>query len=209
MKKVILGMLLGSILLFPVGANAAEDSKTLTIDNSKVTVYIGDWKWITVNGNKYYAKGLDIQKGWLTILDHDTKVENGKVPPRYLYYFDETTGKMLTNVVVDGYIIGEDGKATKQENYDYSKLIYSGDIAKTIVPIDTTISTTTAAAQTIPKNEWKLVEGKWYYVYANGTMATGWLQVDGKWYYFNSDSSMVSNTVINGYTLDASGAWIS
>lgn len=108
MKKVFSMLLLGLMLLIPIGVSAA-DSKTLTIDNTKVTVYVGDWKWITVNDNRYYAKGLELQKGWLCLLDHEAKVPNGQVPPIYWYYLDATTGKMLTNVVADGYIIGADG----------------------------------------------------------------------------------------------------
>ena len=31
---------------------------------------------------------------------------------------------------------------------------------------------------------------------------------NGTWYYLYSDGAMASNTVIDGYSLDASGAWI-
>ena len=39
-------------------------------------------------------------------------------------------------------------------------------------------------------------------------MATGWIKDKGKWYYLNLDGSMASNTIINGYRVDISGAWI-
>ena len=39
-------------------------------------------------------------------------------------------------------------------------------------------------------------------------MATGWQQSNGKWYYLNNSGSMASSTVIEGYQLDASGAWV-
>lgn len=55
---------------------------------------------------------------------------------------------------------------------------------------------------------WKQVNGTWYYLNSNGSMATGWIQVNGKWYYLNADGAMASNTVIDGYTVDESGAWI-
>ncbi|NSC06888.1 lectin-like domain-containing protein [Clostridium saccharobutylicum] len=55
---------------------------------------------------------------------------------------------------------------------------------------------------------WKLNNGKWYFLKDNGAMATGWTYIDNNWYYLYSDGSMASNTVIDGYTLDASGAWI-
>lgn len=47
----------------------------------------------------------------------------------------------------------------------------------------------------------------WYY-YNNGIQQKGWQLVDGNWYYFNKYGKMRSNTVIDGYKLGASGAWI-
>ena len=42
----------------------------------------------------------------------------------------------------------------------------------------------------------------------SGDMATGWKDVNGIWYYLYSDGSMAYNTIIDGYNLDVSGAWI-
>ncbi|MFT8348694.1 hypothetical protein [Clostridium saccharoperbutylacetonicum] len=161
MKKLIIGLLLTSTLLLPIGANAS-DSKTFTIDNTKVTAYVGDWKWVDVNSNKYYIKSLEIQKGWLCLLDHDAKVPNGQVPPRYWYYLDSTTGKMLNNVVIDGYIIGTDGKVINKS--DNNVQILSGDIAKTITPIVA---------------GWNLVSSKWYYFNKDLTMLVNTTTPDG------------------------------
>jgi hypothetical protein len=55
---------------------------------------------------------------------------------------------------------------------------------------------------------WKFIDGKWYFLKGNGAMATGWTYVDGNWYYLQGNGSMVSNTVVDGYTLNASGAWV-
>lgn len=55
---------------------------------------------------------------------------------------------------------------------------------------------------------WQLVNGKWYLLASSGQMQTGWQKVDDKWYYLYSDGSMASDTVIDGYTVDASGAWV-
>ncbi|AGF55774.1 chitobiase/beta-hexosaminidase C-terminal domain-containing protein [Clostridium saccharoperbutylacetonicum] len=55
---------------------------------------------------------------------------------------------------------------------------------------------------------WKFIDGKWYFLKGNGAMATGWTYVDGNWYYLQSNGSMSSNTVVDGYTLNASGAWV-
>ena len=54
---------------------------------------------------------------------------------------------------------------------------------------------------------WKQSGGTWYYFNADGDMATGWKQIGGKWYYFYDSGAMASNTTIDGWTLDSSGAW--
>ena len=55
---------------------------------------------------------------------------------------------------------------------------------------------------------WKFVNNRWYYLNEDGDMATGWKLVNNKWYYLNPNGDMAYNTVINGYKLDSSGAWI-
>ena len=77
--------------------------------------------------------------------------------------------------------------------------------------------------------EWITVEGKKYYMDANGYVSTGWTQVDGQWYYMDDtgamqtgwlkdgmnwyflsplDGVMVTNAVIEGRQIDASGVWV-
>lgn len=36
--------------------------------------------------------------------------------------------------------------------------------------------------------------------------AGGWKQIDGKWYYFYADGTMAVNTTIDGYTIGSDGA---
>ena len=55
---------------------------------------------------------------------------------------------------------------------------------------------------------WRQTNGNWYLLKNDGAMATGWQQSNGKWYYLNNSGSMASSTVIEGYQLDASGAWV-
>lgn len=57
-------------------------------------------------------------------------------------------------------------------------------------------------------NTWVLSNGKWYYLKANGEMATGWFFYKGDWYYLYSNGEMASNTTINGYRLNGNGVWI-
>ncbi|AGF57924.1 hypothetical protein B0P06_003766 [Clostridium saccharoperbutylacetonicum] len=56
---------------------------------------------------------------------------------------------------------------------------------------------------------WNIIDGKWYFFSNNGDMETGWISFGGKWYYCYPDSgAMAVNTVVNGYTVDGSGAWV-
>ena len=50
--------------------------------------------------------------------------------------------------------------------------------------------------------------GRWAYLFDSGSWAYGWQLIDGIWYYFDSEGWMLADTVVDGYRLDASGAWI-
>lgn len=74
---------------------------------------------------------------------------------------------------------------------------------------------------------WQYTGGHWYYLGKDGTMQTGWLhdgaswyllnndgametgwqKVNSNWYYMYADGSMASNTTVQGYKVDSSGAW--
>jgi|GEM_PF-516972 len=62
----------------------------------------------------------------------------------------------------------------------------------------------------IMKTGWvKDTNGQWYFLNSSGAMQTGWVKdTDGQWYYLNSNGTMESNTVIDGYKLDITGALI-
>lgn len=53
------------------------------------------------------------------------------------------------------------------------------------------------------------MDGVWYYLNPDGSMAVGWIMDSpGQWYYLNSDGSMAADTVIDGCRLDPSGLWV-
>jgi hypothetical protein len=56
---------------------------------------------------------------------------------------------------------------------------------------------------------WQNVGGTWYYLAGSGAMVTGWFtDATGTWYYTNASGAMLANTVVDGYKLGASGAWV-
>ena len=58
---------------------------------------------------------------------------------------------------------------------------------------------------------WKSVNGSWYYLdpaQGGKMLANGWYWISGKCYYFYNWGGMAANTTINGYTVDATGAWV-
>ncbi len=61
----------------------------------------------------------------------------------------------------------------------------------------------------IMQTGWLTVDGSKYYLMPDGSMAIGWVQAQpGTWYYMGGDGKMLTDTVVDGYVLDASGRWI-
>jgi len=58
------------------------------------------------------------------------------------------------------------------------------------------------------KTGWLNDNGTWYYLAGSGAMKTGWVNDNGTWYYLAGSGAMLSNTVVDGYKLGASGAWV-
>ena len=47
---------------------------------------------------------------------------------------------------------------------------------------------------------WKKIDGLWYYINSDGSMATGWLLDGSTWYYLNPDGSMAAGWLLDGST---------
>ena len=80
------------------------------------------------------------------------------------------------------------------------------------------------------KNDWEVIDGKYYRFDKDGWMVTGWKKIndiwyymdkttgerygkgwhwiDGNCYYMNANGEMAADTWIDGYYVDASGKWI-
>lgn len=56
---------------------------------------------------------------------------------------------------------------------------------------------------------WQQDGGVWYYLNpGSGAMATGWVNDNGTWYYLAGSGAMLANTTVDGYVLGANGAWV-
>ena len=58
------------------------------------------------------------------------------------------------------------------------------------------------------KTGWVLDGSTWYFLQSSGAMKTGWLNDNGTWYFLNASGAMLANTSVDGYKLNASGAWV-
>ena len=56
---------------------------------------------------------------------------------------------------------------------------------------------------------WQFIEGSWYLYSETGEILTGWQYVNDKWYYMDPAGRCLLNTTTpDGYTVDATGAWV-
>ena len=58
------------------------------------------------------------------------------------------------------------------------------------------------------KTGWIKQNGKWYYCNTSGEMQKGWMKSNNKWYYLYKDGSLATNTTIDGFRVDETGAGI-
>lgn len=61
------------------------------------------------------------------------------------------------------------------------------------------------------KGDWASNDKGWWIQFGDGSYLTNaWWQspYSGLWYYMGADGYMVTNTVIDGYTINADGAWV-
>ena len=108
------------------------------------------------------------------------------------WYYMNTSGAMETGWIKDNgtwYYLEESGAMSTGWVLDGETWYYTN---------------TSGAMQT----GWEYVNNEWYYMNASGAMQTGWIKDNGTWYYLDKSGAMLSNTTVDGYKLDESGAWI-
>ena len=136
--------------------------------------------WYQENGTWYYGKEDTVAKGWLNV--------NG-----VWYLLDSTTGAMKTG--------------WQQVNGTWYYLNASGAMQTGWLNLNGTYYYLESWGGMA--TGWKSVNGSWYYLQSSGAMvANGWYWINGKCYYFYNWGGMAANTTIDGYKVDASGAWV-
>ena len=137
-------------------------------------------KWVFDDGYWYYIpeRGV-VSKGWVEVKDK-------------WYYFD-TSGRMQTGWrMLNGvwYYLNESGAMETGWVQVDGKWYYFN---------------TSGRMQT----GWVQWNDAWYYFAPSGEMKTGWVESSGKWYFLKDSGKMaVSEKTLDGYQVDATGAWV-
>ena len=165
-------------------ANTISQYETAIADlDAAMTNYNHPQGWYQANGAWYYGREDANVTGWLNV--------SGT-----WYYLDPANdGRMMTGWQQIGgtwYYLKDTGAMATgwlNQNGTYYYLESWGGMA----------------------TGWKSVNGSWYYLdpaQGGKMLANGWYWISGKCYYFYNWGGMAANTTIDGYTVDASGAWV-
>lgn len=163
--------------------------------------------WYTSGGKKYYLhdNSAAYQNEWL------------KADGKWYYFQSDST--MATNTWIDNYYVDASGVWIPNKEKPTDKWITSGN-RKWYRHADGSYT----------KNDWEVIDGKYYRFDKDGWMVTGWQKIgnvtyymdkttgerygegwhwiDGSCYYMNAKGEMAVDTWIDGYYVDASGKWI-
>lgn len=163
--------------------------------------------WYTSGGKKYYLhdNSAAYQNEWL------------KADGKWYYFQSDST--MATDTWIDNYYVDASGVWIPSKEKPTDKWITSGN-RKWYRHADGSYT----------KNDWEVIDGKYYRFDKDGWMVTGWQKIgnvtyymdkttgerygegwhwiDGNCYYMNANGEMAVDTWIDGYYVDASGKWI-
>ena len=173
----------------------------------------------TIGGKRYHfdSKGW-MSTGWVYVdnnwyyMDRSGAMTYGWQKVNNKWYFMYNDGHMAHNENIGNYYVNKSGAWTtdhwvKSNNgkwwYSYKEGGYPADCFLEIG----------SAKYHFDKAGWMstgwVYDGSdWYYMNGSGAMTYGWQKVHGKWYFMYEDGKMAKNTVVQGYRLNASGAWV-
>lgn len=163
--------------------------------------------WYTSGGKKYYLhdNSAAYQNEWL------------KADGKWYYFQSDST--MATDTWIDNYYVDASGVWIPSKEKPTDKWITSGN-RKWYRHADGSYT----------KNDWEVIDGKYYRFDKDGWMVTGWQKIGNVTYYMdkttgarygegwhwiggncynmNANGEMAVDTWIDGYYVDASGKWI-
>ena len=173
------------------------------------------------------------KEGWLKeqgswrFYENNQPVLDWKQIDNKWYYFNKE-GVMISNIIIDDYLIQENGALAENTWVKISDKWYyataSGKISRNkwekIAGIwyyfdkEGVMVTNTLVGDyliqnsgTLAENTWVKISNKWYYATASGKISRNkWEKIKGIWYYFDTDGVMLSNQWKTDYYLKDSGA---
>lgn len=187
--------------------------------------------WQEINGNWYYfyENGAMAADEWI---DSYYLTETGEwlpnaVEKKWFYqddkwWYQNADGSYPTNTwkfindnwyhfAIDGWMETGwilDGTTWYYLNYDGSMATGWVNDSGTWYYMDQSGAMKTGWVEIIEKDEDNKEYSTWYYMETSGAMKTGWLNDNGTWYYLNDSGVMVTDTVIDGCTIDENGIWV-
>ncbi|MDY4670713.1 MAG: L,D-transpeptidase family protein [Oliverpabstia sp.] len=125
--------------------------------------------WYQVDGTWYYSRsnGAMAANAWI----------DG-------YYYVGANGAMVSNCWVGPYWVGADGRWRPNYDPDLTGANWVQKGSKWYFQRED---------GTYLKNQWKKINGSWYWFEGDGTMVTGWKYIDGLKYYFDGSGKMLQD----------------
>ena len=128
--------------------------------------------WYYADGDWYYMKGGKVITEAIGVMDYvERQVAVITTINRTEYAFDNLTGKMLIDQIVNSDVVAE------------SQFVDSRAKSLRYVNSDGKVVTTKG---------WRLTKNGYIYVQSNGTLCTGVHMIDGIVYYFGADGIWIS-----------------
>lgn len=176
--------------------------------------------WILLDGIWYYLKSSgDAYRGWLYsggewyFLGAEGAMYTGFVNDNGIMYYMNSSGAMVTGwKLIDGtwYYFTGSGSMFTGWLYTGGEWYYlndNGDMALGWRQVNGIWYFLTDSG--IMAKGWRLIDGEWYYFDGSGALLTNrWLYSGGEWYYLLDDGKMAYDTTIDGYYVNAGGAWV-
>lgn len=175
--------------------------------------------WVEVQGKWYYLDSSGVMKnGWLKYgttwyyLEGSGTMKTGWLKDGVKWYFFGVDGDMKTGWVNDGearYYLESSGAMKTGWLKDGGKWYYlSGSGAMKTGWLKAGNEWYYLDKTGVMKTGWLKDGDKWYFLAGGGVMKTNWVKVGQVWYYFYSNGQMAADTTIEGFKLNADGAWV-